>query len=79
MLLKALLKHWGVLCFNTVTQTVYFDDGLMLSPTRDTIILIENMLSGFNWLSNHECNVLVTTRDKGLCNQIAHAIEDTRD
>ena len=47
-------KHWGVLCFNTVTQTVYFDDGLKLSPPRDTIILIKNMLSGFKWLSNHE-------------------------
>ena len=27
-------QHWGVLCFNTATQTVYFDDGLKLSPSQ---------------------------------------------
>lgn len=47
-------QQWGVLCFNTATQTVYFNDGLKLSPPRNTIILVKNMLSGFKWLSNHE-------------------------
>lgn len=47
-------QHWGVLCFDTANQTVYFDDGLKLSPPRDTIVIVKNMLSGFKWLSNND-------------------------
>ena len=47
-------QHWGVLCFDTANQTVYFDDGLKLSPPRDTIVIVKNMLSGFKWLSDND-------------------------
>ena len=46
-------QHWGLLCFDTAAKTVYFDDGLKLSPPRDTISIIKNMLSGFECLSQN--------------------------
>ena len=30
-------NHWGLVCFATATNTVYFDDGLKLMPPRDTL------------------------------------------
>jgi len=67
-------QHCGVLCFNTATQTVYFDDRLKLSPPRETIILIKNMLSGFKWLSNHENMVTLDVFQEQEWNQLQLAL-----
>ena len=50
-------QHWGVLCFDTANQTVYFDHGLKLFPPRNTIVIVKNMLSGFKWLSNNDISM----------------------
>lgn len=46
-------QHWGVQCLDVVAKTVYFDDGLKLSLPRDTLSVIKNMLSGFEFLSHN--------------------------
>jgi len=46
------LKHWGLLCFEYSRRTVYFDDGLRISPPRDISTVIRNMLGGFRALSD---------------------------
>ena len=46
-------QHWGLLCFDTASKTVYFDDGLKLSPPRGTRTVLKNMLGSFELLSNH--------------------------
>jgi len=46
-------QHWGLLCFDTASKTVYFDDGLKLSPPRGTRTVIKNMSGSFELLSNH--------------------------
>ena len=46
-------QHWGLLCFDVAVKTVYFDDGLKLSPPRDTLVVIRNMLRGFELLSHN--------------------------
>lgn len=45
-------KHWGLICFDTTTKTIYFDDGLKVSPPRDTVTVVKNMLGGFEALAN---------------------------
>ena len=45
-------KHWGLLSFELSTKTVYFHDGLKVSPPRDIFTVIRNMLGGFKLLSN---------------------------
>lgn len=45
-------KHWGLVCFDTTTKTVFFDDGLKIIPTRDILTVVKNMLSGFENVSN---------------------------
>ena len=44
--------HWGLLCFDVYTRTVYFDDGLKISPTSDTLHIVKNMLCAFKALSH---------------------------
>ena len=44
-------RHWGVLCFDAVSRTVYFDDGLKIPP-QSTVPVVKNMLNGFSVLSN---------------------------
>lgn len=46
-------QHWGLLGFDVAVKTVYFDDGLKLSPPRDTLVVIRNMLRGFELLSHN--------------------------
>lgn len=46
-------KHWGLLCFECSRKTVYFDDGLRISPPRDIFTVIRNMLGGFRALSDN--------------------------
>lgn len=43
-------QHWGLLYFDVAAKTVYFDDGLKLSPPRDILVVAKNMLSGFELL-----------------------------
>jgi len=43
--------HWGLLCFDVTTKTVYFDDGLKIQPPSGTLSVVENMLGGFRALS----------------------------
>ena len=45
-------QHWGLLCFDAVSRTIYFDDGLKIIPPQSTIPLVKNMLNGFRVLSN---------------------------
>ena len=44
--------HWGLLCFDVRTKTVYFDDGLKIQPPSGTLPVVQNMLGGFKALSN---------------------------
>ena len=46
-------QQWGLLCFDVAAKTVYFDDGLKLSPPRDILVVIKNVLSGFELLSHN--------------------------
>ena len=46
-------QHWGLLCFDVASKTVYFDDGLKINPPREVILVIKNMLSGFELLSQN--------------------------
>ena len=46
-------EHWGLLCFNVPTRTVYFDDGLKIHPPIGTLPVVQNMLSGFRALSGN--------------------------
>lgn len=46
-------KHWGLVCFDTTTNTVFFDDGQKIFPTRDILTVVRNMLSGFETVSNN--------------------------
>ena len=39
-------QHWGLLCLDVATTTIYFDDGLKISPQRDILTVIKNMLKG---------------------------------
>lgn len=41
------LQHWGLMCFEVETKTVYFDDGLKINSPNDALIVIKNMLTGF--------------------------------
>lgn len=45
-------RHWGVLCFDAVSRTAYFDDGLKIVPPQSTVPVVKNMLNGFSALSN---------------------------
>ena len=45
-------RHWGLLCFDAVSRTAYFDDGLKIVPPRSTVPVVKNMLNGFSVLSN---------------------------
>ena len=40
----------GLLCFDVAAKIVYFDDGLKLSPPGDILVVVKNMLSGFELL-----------------------------
>lgn len=44
-------RHWGLLCFDPVSRTAYFDDGLKIVPPRGTIPVVKNTLNGFSVLS----------------------------
>lgn len=46
-------QHWGLLCFDVKTKTIYFDDGLKISFPHDALCGIQNMLSGFRVLSSN--------------------------
>lgn len=46
-------KHWGLVCFDTTTSTVFFDDGQKIFPTRDILTVVRNMLSAFETVSNN--------------------------
>lgn len=46
-------KHWGLVCFDTTTSTVFFDDGEKIFPTRDILTVVRNMLSAFETVSNN--------------------------
>ena len=46
-------KHWGLVCFDTTTNTVFFDDGQKIFPMRDILTAVRNMLSGFETVSNN--------------------------
>ena len=46
-------KHWGLVCFDTTTNTVFFDDGQKIFPTRDILTVVRNMLSGFETVSKN--------------------------
>ena len=45
-------RHWGILCFDAVNRTAYFDDGLKIVPPRSTVTVVRNMLNGFSVLSD---------------------------
>lgn len=45
-------QHFGLLCFDVCSRTVFFDDGLKISPPSDALRIIENMLCAFKALSN---------------------------
>lgn len=45
--------HWGLLCFDVTTKTVYFDDGLKIQPPSGTLSVVQNMLGGFKALSHN--------------------------
>ena len=45
-------KPRRLVCFDTTTKTVFFDDGLKIIPTRDILTVVKNMLSGFENVSN---------------------------
>lgn len=53
-------QHWGLLSLDVATTTIYFDDGLKISPQRDILTVIKNMLKGLRVLSGidryHEMN-----------------------
>ena len=44
-------QHWGLLCFDVTTKTVYFGNGLKILPPSDTLSVVQNMLGGFKALS----------------------------
>ena len=44
--------HWGLLCFDVCTKTVYFDDGLKIHPPSDTMPIVQNMICAFSALSD---------------------------
>ena len=46
-------RHWGLVCFDTTTNTVFFDDGQKIFPTRDILTVVRNMLSGFETVSKN--------------------------
>lgn len=46
-------QHWGLLCFDVASKTVYFDDGLKINPPKEVILVIKNMLRGFELLSQN--------------------------
>lgn len=45
-------QHWGLICFDVCTKTVYFDDGLKIRPPSDTLPIIQNMLCTFRAMSD---------------------------
>lgn len=45
--------HWGLLCFDVTTKTVYFDDGLKIQHPSGTLSIVQNMLGGFKALSHN--------------------------
>ena len=47
-------KALGLICFDTTNKTVYFDDGLKITPPSDILTVAKNMLAGFRALSNSE-------------------------
>lgn len=48
-------QHWGLLCFDVASRTVHFDDGLKIDQPRDLLVIVKNMLTGFQLLSNNAC------------------------
>ena len=46
-------QHWGLLCFDVTTKTVYFDDSLKIHPPSGTLSVVQNMLGGFKALSRN--------------------------
>ena len=46
-------QHWGLLCFDVENRTVYFDDGLKIYQPRDILVVVKNMLTGFELLSHN--------------------------
>ena len=47
-------QHWGVICFDATTATIYFDDGLKIRPSADFLSVIKNMLNGLRVLSGND-------------------------
>ena len=47
-------QHWGLLCLDVTTTTIYFDDGLKISPQRDILTVIKNMLEGLRVFSGND-------------------------
>lgn len=45
-------QHWGLICFDILNRTVFFDDGLKLNPRREMVRIIQNMLCAFSALSD---------------------------
>ena len=44
-------QHWGLLCFDVCSKTVFFDDGLKISLQSDTLHIVQNMLCAFRAMS----------------------------
>ena len=40
-------QHWGLLCFDATSTTIYFDDGLKIAPPTDILTVVRTMLNGF--------------------------------
>lgn len=45
-------QHWGLLCFDVCSKTVFFDDGLKISLQSDTLHIVQNMLRAFRAMSD---------------------------
>ena len=45
-------QHWGLLCFDVCSKTVFFDNGLKISLQSDTLHIVKNMLCAFRAMSN---------------------------
>ena len=40
-------QHWGLLCFDATSTTIYFDDGLKIAPPTDILTVVRTMLNSF--------------------------------
>ena len=47
-------QHWGLLCLDASSTTVFFDDGLKISPPSEILTVIKNMLIGLKDLSGSD-------------------------